>query len=278
MNSDENAVVEHYSRGKLLQRILAGLKASGADLTRLQVGDLMPVDEFHIGGRAATEYAVGRMGLGPNDSVLDIGCGIGGAARFIASSIGCRVTGIDLTPEYIEVAKDLSRRVRLHERLSFETASATDMPFASATFDAAITLHVAMNITDRASLYAETARVIRPGGSLCVYDVMKMNEEGLDYPVPWAQTVETSHLTTPQQTRDLLSDAGFEVREVDDRRDFSLKFFEQINADPTAGPPPLGTHLLLGSGARQMFENIQANIQSGRVAPVQMLATRRRSA
>ncbi len=278
MNSNENAVVEHYSRGKLLQQILAGLEASGADLTQLQIADLMPVDEFHIGGRTATEYAVDRMALRPSDEVLDIGCGIGGAARFIASSIGCRVTGIDITPEYVEVARDLSRRVRLDERLSFETASATDMPFASAAFDAAITLHVAMNITDRAALYAEISRVIRPGGTLCMYDVMKKNEEDLDFPVPWAQSIETSHLITPQQTSDLLSDAGFEVQEVDDRRDFALQFFEQANAAQTTGPPPLGTHLLLGPSARQMFENILANIQRGRIAPVQMLATRRDSA
>jgi len=264
-----------YSNGRLLDRILAGLQAAGADLANLQIADLMPVDEFHIGGRAATEYAVAKMQPGPGDKVLDIGCGIGGAARFIASSVGCQVTGLDLTPEFIEVAKDLTHRVRLDDRLTFETASATAMPFADSTFDAAITLHVAMNIADRESLYAEAARVIKPGGTLCIYDVMKNNGDELDFPVPWARTKSTSHLTTPEQMRRLLHGAGFAVRETDDRTDFAIGFFQQALANQAGGPPPLGTHILLGTDARQMFENVLTNIRNGRISPVQMLATRR---
>ena len=268
-------MVEHYSSGQLLQRILAGLAATGVELAQLQTADLSPVDEFHIGGRAATAYAVEKMQLERDDKVLDVGCGIGGAARYITSSVGCRVAGIDLTPEYIEVAKDLTRRVRLDDGLSFETASAIDMPFAEATFDAAITLHVAMNIADRTALYAEIARVIKPGGTLCLYDVMKKNEDELNFPVPWARTSATSYLASAAQMKGYLSNAGFAVREVDDRTEFALDFFAQTFASQASGPPPLGTHLLLGSDARRMFENVLTNLQCGRIAPVQMLATRR---
>ncbi len=271
----ETAVAQHYGNDGLLARITAGLEAAGADLNHLQPEDLAQVDEFHLGGRAATAYAVAKMDLSKDDHVLDIGCGIGGAARFIAEQAGCRVTGIDLTPEYISAAENLTELTGLADKVSFKTASALDMPFENETFDAAVTFHVAMNIPDRAGLYGEISRVLKPGATLCIFDVMGKGDEAIVFPVPWAQSEATSHLTTADEMLILLEDAGFSVDEVEDRTDFALEFMRQRLAAGGDGPPPLGIHLLLGATAREKFKNTLSNMENGRIAPVQMIARRK---
>src|SRR5262249_41674095 len=154
---------------------------------------------------------------------------------------GCRVTGIDLTPDFIAAARILTERTGLAGRIDFREASALAMSFADATFDAAVTLHVAMNIKDRPALYREVARVLKPGAAFCIYDVMKGAGEGLRYPVPWAQTAATSRLVTPDEMQELLASAGFDVLETEDRTPFGITFFRERLAAP---PPPLGTHLI----------------------------------
>lgn len=270
----ERDVAAHYGTQDLVQKLLAGLSAAGVDPNRLTIKDLGPVDEFHIGGRAATEHAVAKMALNASMHVLDVGCGIGGASRYLASAIGCRVTGIDLTPEYIEAARELSRRTGLDGKITYQAASALAMPLADASFDAAITLHVAMNIKDRDGLYAEVARVLKPGAPFCVYDVMKGAVDGLHYPVPWAETAETSHLTTPVEMQALLERAGFTVEQVEDRRDFAITFFRERLAQAPGGAPPSALNLPM-SNPRVKSENMLANIEQGRISPVVMIARKR---
>jgi MPBQ/MSBQ methyltransferase len=270
----EKAVARHYGAGDLNDRILRAIAAAGLDPDRLAPEQLAPVDEFHIGGRAATIHAVGKIGLKPGDHVLDVGCGIGGATRYLASTVGCRVTGIDLTPEYIAAAEELARRTGLAGRVAYRVASALAMPFEDGAFDAALTQHVAMNIKDRPGLYREVARVLRPGAVFCSYDVMKGRSEGLKYPLPWAETPATSHLTTPHEMQALLRDAGFEVTETEDRTAFAIDFFRRSLADAAAGPSPLGLHIVMGATARDKFQNMLANLESGAIAPTVMIAKR----
>jgi SAM-dependent methyltransferase len=187
----EVAVARHYGTSDLTDRILKAMAAAGIDATSVAPEQLAPVDEFHIGGRAATIHGVSKMGLTTADHVLDVGCGIGGATRYLASTVGCRVTGIDLTPAYIAAAEDLASRTGLADRVTYRVASALAMPFEDGTFDAAITLHVAMNIADRGGLYREVARVLKPGAVFCIYDVMKGHSAGLKFPVPWAESPAT---------------------------------------------------------------------------------------
>lgn len=271
--SDE--VVDHYSHGQLLDAILAGVTALGKTPDTVSVDDLAPVDEFHIGGRQASEDFIGQLGFSPDDRVLDVGCGIGGAARYLGAEIGCTVEGIDLTPEYIAVAKTLTAMTGQNDKVSFSTASALDMPFEDAAFDAAITIHAAMNIAARAELYAEIARVLKAGAVFCAYDVMKKSGEDLTFPVPWAQSAETSFLTTPDDMRALLGDAGFEILEVEDRTAMAIDFLQNRSRPPGGKPPPLGTHLVIGASAPVKFKNTLENTLKGRIAPVVMIARRR---
>ncbi len=275
MEHIENAVALHYANVGLLGRIIGGLEAVGADFDNLKTADLAPVDEFHIGGREATAAAVDRMSLNADHRVLDIGCGIGGASRYIAETIGCRVDGIDLTPEYVLTAKALTEMIGLEDKVSHEIASALAMPFDDDVFDAAITFHVAMNIPQRDVFYREIGRVLKPGGTLCLYDVMKIGDTPVTYPMPWAQSIETSHLTTISETSALLTEAGFIVIEVDDRTAGSIEFFERMSAAKTGGaPPPLGVHLAMGADAAEKIGNARRCIEQGEMAPVMMIARR----
>jgi MPBQ/MSBQ methyltransferase len=274
MAIDEGVVARHYGKAGLLARIDAGLNAMGVDLDHLTIDDLAPVDEFHIGGRKATERALDALGPRTGQHILDVGCGIGGTARLMASRYGCRVHGIDLTPEYVDIGRTLTNRVGLGDQVDFDVASALAMPFEDATFDGAVTMHVAMNIADREGLYGEIARVLKPGAAFCVYDVMKMDDQPLAYPVPWAETAATSHLTTADQTQALLEGANFEITLVDDRSDAAIAFFRQRLAAASGGPPPLGVHLLMGVTWAAKLKNTLANTENGRIGPVLMMARR----
>jgi len=233
-----------------------------------------PVDEFHIGGRQASEDFLSQLDLTLEKQVLDVGCGLGGAARFAASRYGCHVTGIDLTPEYIETAKAVCAWVGLDNRISLRQGSALAMPFADGTFDCAYMLHVGMNIDDKEKLFSEVSRVLRPHSLFGIYDVMRIGDDELTYPVPWATTSETSAVAKPTQYHQALEKAGFAVTAEHNRRDFALAFFDQLRARTAAagGPPPLGLHILMGRNTPDKVQNMIANVSNGRIAPVELIA------
>lgn len=272
--ADDRGVARHYTHGALLETIRSGLETLGKTPGAATIDDLAPVDEFHIGGRRASEAFLGRLPLNSSSHVLDVGCGLGGAARLAADRFGCRVTGIDLTPEYVEVGKALCEWVGLSGRIDLRQGSALDLPFEDALFDAAYMLHVGMNIADKRAVFAEVARVLRPGATFGIYDVMRTGEGTLAFPVPWAEAPETSALAAPDDYRGALEAAGFAVTEARDRRDFALEFFAALAAKAAAaeGPPPLGLHLLMGPTAKRKVANMVENIEVGRIAPVELIA------
>ena len=273
MSVDET-VTRHYARPGIAEAILAAVRAGLPDGATPTIADLAPADEFHMGGIEATRRFVPMLGLRPEMKVLDIGSGIGGTARFIAQETGADVTGIDLTPEYVEAATVLSQALGLAERTRFRCASALDLPFGDASFDAAVSLHVAMNIADKATLYREAARILRPGAVLGLYDVLAGPGEGpLVFPVPWAAGPQASWLASPGEMRVLLDGAGFDIVEDEDRRDDALAFFARMAA--RGAPLPVGLHLLVGEGFRERMTNIRANLEAHRCAPHIFICRRR---
>ncbi|HEX2891147.1 class I SAM-dependent methyltransferase [Vineibacter terrae] len=270
----EQRVAEHYTQGGLAGTILGALRAMGKDPERLAPADLAPVDEFHIGGRQATIDFAAQMGIRPGMRLLDIGSGLGGAARYFAGEHGCSVTGIDLTDEYVQVASDLARRAGLDGSVSYRQGSALDLPFDAASFDGAYMLHVGMNIEDKARLFAGVRRVLKPGGLLGVYDVMRTGAGDFSFPVPWAATAATSFVETPTDYRQRLEAAGFAVQKERGRRDFALAFFQQMRARAaqSGGPPPLGLHILMGADFAQKTANMIDNLQRGLIEPTEIVS------
>ncbi len=270
----EQSIAEHYTHGALLEAIRAGLRVAGKSPATVSIDDLAPVDEFHIGGRRASEELLGQLSLGPDRHVLDVGCGLGGGARFAATRFGCRVTGIDLTPEYVETGRALCSWVGLGDRVSLYPGSALDLPFDSASFDAAYMMHVGMNIPDKETLFTGIARVLKPGGVCGVYDVMRTSDGELRFPVPWAETPTASAVATPDRYKRALHDAGLALLAERDRRGFALEFFAELAANTSAatGPPPLGLHLLMGDTRAEKLQNVVENIRAGRLAPVELIA------
>jgi ubiquinone/menaquinone biosynthesis C-methylase UbiE len=267
-------VSNHYTHGNLVAAIRGGIESFGKTINSVTVDDLAPVDEFHIGGRQASEDFLSQLDLTPEKQVLDVGCGLGGAARFVASHYGCQVTGIDLTPEFIETGRVVCGWVGLSSHVSLHQGSALAMPFADRVFDRAYILHVGMNIGDKAKLCSEVSRVLRPNSLFGIYDIMRTGDGELSYPVPWATTPASSAVATPAEYREALKKAGFAIVAERNRRDFALAFFDQLRARTAAagGPPALGLHILMGRNTPDKVQNMIQNISGGRIAPVEVIA------
>jgi SAM-dependent methyltransferase len=271
MTSSE-PVSRHYTHGRLIAAIRQGLAAAGKTPGSVTIDNLAAVDQFHIGGRQATEHVIAQLDLEADDHVLDVGCGIGGVSRFVAERHSCRVSGIDLTPEYVETARTLCAWVGLGERVTVQEASALDMPFDDGTFDAAYMLHVGMNIADKTGLFAEVARVLGQGGIFGVYDVMRTGDDEIAYPVPWAEAPETSAVASPDDYKTALSTAGFEISAVHDRRDFAIAYFEGMRARAAEAGASLLRNIEMGERAPLMLANMRDSIAVGGTAPVEIIA------
>ncbi|BCH09114.1 SAM-dependent methyltransferase [Mesorhizobium sp. 131-3-5] len=276
MATVEPGIARHYDIAGLEQRILAALADTGVDVAHLRAGDLEAVDEFHIGGIAATRELIGQMGLKPGAMLLDIGSGVGGPARFAANEAGADVTGIDLTQSYVDIATSLSKRTEMADRTHFVQGSALDMPFADADFDAAMILHVGMNLPDKKKLMGEAARVLKPGGVFAVYDVMRLKDGALTYPLPWASDESMSFVATPDDYRSAATASGFSVVAERRRGAFAVEFFAATRARMAAAQaegkkPPPGVGLVMGEDAHTKIANVTAALEGGILAPVELL-------
>ena len=262
-------VATHYAGGGDLAAAIADrLRQAGKDTSRLTTADLGSVDEFHIRGRKATLELAQSLNLTAASHVLDIGSGLGGPARTLAGTYRCYVTGIDLTQAFCDAATTLSGWVGLSDRVSFRQGDATSLPFADAQFDAATTIHVAMNIAAKDKMYAEARRVLKPGGRFGVYDVLQGEGGNVLFPVPWAREPSISHLTTPDAMQSLLTNAGFRIMDVRDSTEESQRWFEAMAARMSQAAPAVTFQAFLGNDFPQMTRNQVRNLQERRICTV----------
>ena len=263
-------VQTHYGgESDLADSIAQKFQAAGKNLADLTTHDLAAVDEYHIRGRQATLELGRQMNLDENSFVLDIGSGLGGPARTLAEEFGCHVTGIDLTQAFCDAAAQMSKWVNLNERVRFQQGDATNLPFDDNQFDAAMTIHVAMNIPAKDRLYAEANRVIKTGGIFAVYDILKGEAGEVSYPLPWARDASISHLVTSREMEALLTRAGFKILEICDSTEKSQKAREGAQARmAVSDSPPVTFQTFMGDDFPEMIKNQDRNLSEWRIRTV----------
>ena len=270
---NEQNVIAHYNKNNLYKKIEDGLLELGVSLDAVCREDLNLVDDFHIGGAAATHFILENLSCDQNHSILDIGCGIGGPARYMAEKSGGNVCGVDLTGAYIEVGTQLNDLVRLGEKVSLLQGSALSLPYEVSSFDGAYMIHVGMNIERKEDLMREASRVLKAGKKFVLFDVMKISNEDIVYPLPWADQAEESAVDKPEAYEHALNSAGFNILDTQDKGQFAVSFFENMLMKmENSGPKPLGLHLLMGENTRDKVMNAYTQIQEKRLSPILMVA------
>jgi SAM-dependent methyltransferase len=282
--TDQLTVEGHYGRESLVAQVerallKAGLGASGGTESgagKLSWTALEALDQFHLCGLAATKDMAERLHLNAETHVLDVGSGLGGPARYLAAVRGSKVTGIDLSQPFVDVANLLALRTGLADRVTYRQADALNLPFEAASFDHVWTQHVAMNIADRAGLYRGIHRVLKPGGSLAIYDIIAGDGQPPHYPLPWARSPEISFLLTEQETRDVLATAGFTEVVWEDKTKEALDWLAQQRAATSATTAPagqvaLGLPVVMGPDFPAMVANLGRNMAEGRLRLVQTI-------
>jgi SAM-dependent methyltransferase len=270
-------VRDHYGTTSLVRRIDEALRRAGLADGTVGWAELAPLDQFHVRGLGATRELAEALGIDAGASLLDVGCGLGGPARFLAATYGCHVTGIDLSQPFIEAARMLTERCGLAGRVTFLQGNALDLPFTDAFFDHAWTQHVAMNIADRVGFYRSIHRVLKPGGRLAIYDVALGDGGPPIYPVPWAREPGTSFLLTPEAMRNALAHAGFEEVSWIDKTDIAQAWAADMKAKRQKSPAPFGLEVVMGPEFAEMAVNLGRNLLEGRVRIIQAVMAKSRA-
>jgi SAM-dependent methyltransferase len=265
MTSFDASLNAHYGRKDLMDLVLTGLAKIGKPAGPLTPEDLAPIDQFHSRGKEGTVDMARHAGIGPSDRVLDVGGGIGGAARLLARDYGCQVTVVDLTEEFVRVGAALTERSGLADRVTFRHANALALPFRDGTFDVVWTQHSTMNIADKTGLTRELTRVLAPSGRLAMHEILAGPVQPVHFPVPWARRPELSFLDTPGEFRARPAALGLGEHAWEDSTEPSLEWFASRATNVPTAPPPLGLHLLMGTETRAMFGNQLRNLQENRV-------------
>jgi SAM-dependent methyltransferase len=262
----------HYGKPELAAQVAAALSREFETGHRWSVAELARLDQFHTRGLAATRDLAAAAGVSRDTRVLDAGCGLGGPARYLAATYGCTVTGIDLSLPFIKAARLITSRSQCAERVTFAAADALALPFLPASFDLVWMQHVAMNVENRAALYAQCARVLREGGRLALYDVVSGHGE-FAYPVPWARDATASFVCTEEETRALLEAAGFAVVSWNLETELALASF--ASAPPAQGAPGLDLTLAMGADFPMLAANLARNLRSGAAGILSAVVERR---
>lgn len=256
-------VRDHYSRSELETVLLGALHEAGVDTDHLSVADLAPADHLHAGGLEATRHLLAQLQLTPDMRLLDVGCGLGGPGRAAAAEYGCSVLGVDLSSDFIEVGRNLTEGLGLAALVRHQRTDGDLGGLADASFDRAMMVHVGMNVPDKAALFADVRRVLRPGGLFGLFDQMRVGEGQLTYPLPWAEDDRGSFVETPDTYVRLLTDAGFVVRRREDRTAEAM----------TAGTPrALSPAAVFGPRFLERYAHNREATSAGILAPTLILA------
>jgi len=267
MGRETASVIGHYTREKLMERIRSALKNAGYDSDKPTIEMLSELDHLHGGGFTTTQTQVELAEIPRGCHVLDAGCGIGGPSRYLAHSHDCTVEGIDLTPEYIEVAAQLNDMTGLSKKIALKVGSVTDLPYDNERFDVVLSQNVSMNVSDKEAMFKEAFRVLKPGGIYTLSHLAEGPNAPPIYPLPWALSPDVSFLETPAAIFAMLSKAGFE--KIEDRAG-------QARSRPGSGPRPgtIGSVPAMGDDMPERVRNSAKSIEEGRLVSMMIVAHR----
>lgn len=266
--SNEKAIADYWATGDVYARIVDAFAQAAKPLDTLTVQDLALVDHVHGRGLSATVELGDHLPIQANHHLLDVGCGLGGPARYLAHRFDCKVSGIDITKPFVEAANQFTRLLGMQDQVTIEHGNGYHLPYVDEVFDGAYTQHVTMNVSDRGRFFAEVYRVLKPGAFFA------LTEHGLGflgqphYPLPWSEDGRGSYLVSPAETRTFLQATGFVDIVVEDT---GAKYLAAYQQAPQEGLPLLGAHILIGETARQKTLNAARNIEEGRTKPVQVV-------
>lgn len=275
MSEDIKHIHSYYSPNDLYNKIVEALDKLGKDLSKITPDDLQPVDEFHIRGDTATKELIELSEFTPDMHILDVGCGVGGSTRRLSHETGCRVTGIDLSDEYIDAAERLTQLLGMEDKVDFLATSALDLPYEDNTFDGVWSLQMNMNVEDKLGWMKETYRVLKPGGRAVIYEVCGNKNTPQHFPVPWAQDASMSFLIPPDAFRTVIESAGFDIAHWQDKTDLAQKAFANAK-EPVDKPslPILGVYMLVGEDISTKAWNLHRNLDEERVSLVETVAVK----
>lgn len=242
----------------------------GKNIENLSPSDLSPFENIHARGRSATRDLAQLADIQPGTRVLDVGCGMGGAARTLAAEYDCRVTGIDLTHDYVRAGRILVDLVGLSDSVSLHVSNALDLPFDDGSFDVVWMQHVSMNVPDKRRLYREAWRALRPNGRLAIHEILAGCTGAPHYPVPWAGDPTISFLVRPDQLQTILAESGFALGVWRDDTPACVDWARKaLRAEESSGPPSM-LDLIFGESSEERAQNMLRNLEERRIEIVQI--------
>lgn len=269
-------VIDHYTQKDMLARLMRALEESYPDVKQVDVDDLAAADHLHARGVAATQSLAAGLKPLTGDAVLDIGCGVGGPARWLADKFNCHVTGIDITPEYHLVSRNLNSLLSLKNKVQTICADAVALPFSDASFDLAYSQYVIMNVEDWTTFCNETSRILRPGSRYMISAVTRGAGPPPQYPLPWARSSTSSHLLTSEVLKRELEKSGLMIAHTRDCTDENLSAYrivrEKIARD---GAASLNPQIFMGTALPQAQENSAVGYQNGALKAIEILCHKR---
>ena len=253
----------HYSARDIEARILAAIRAAGLNPEqRLSPQELGALDHFHTGGFSASLELLELVQVRAEDHVLDVGAGLGGSARLLASTRGCRVHCIELAADYCAGAALLNRLTGLDDKIEVHEGSALDLPFPDASLDLVWMQNVGMNIADKRKLYAEVCRVLKSDGRFAFQEMAAGAVATSYFPLPWAADPRDSCLVSAEEMCSLLRESGFTAELFEDTSEAHLSR-STANATPAA-PGQLGLAVFVENLAQKAC-NARRSLEEGQV-------------
>ena len=269
--SPATSIADHWSDRDVYGLIVSALERASKSLDSLTVEDLAPIDHFHARGFPATVELADRLPVEPGDHLLDIGCGVGGPARYFAQRFGCKVSGIDITGPFVEAANKLTALLDMGDRVFIEQGDGGRLPYDDDCFDGAYAQHVTMNVAGRPRFFGEAWRVLKRR----VLRAHRARPRPRGKPAPSRALVggrDGRVLVTPSETRELLAAAGFvNVESEDTGPKYVAAYRAALELADRGELPPLGLHVLIGPTAPEKMRNSARNIEEGRTHPVQVV-------